>query len=380
MHRDHIKLFLCGDVMTGRGIDQVLPNPVDPQLHEQYVASAKTYVELAEKRNGPITQPLNFDYIWGDALSELERADPDMRLINLETAVTKSDDYWRGKRINYRMSADNIGCISVAKIDCCALANNHVLDWGYAGLKDTLRSLKKNGLKIAGAGVDIREAQAPAVIGVPGKGRVLVYSLGSETSGIPQQWAATESREGINLIDDFSSTTVRKIARQIKTEKKSGDIALVSIHWGGNWGYDIEDEYSDFAHNLIDEAGVDIIHGHSSHHPRGIELYKGKLILYGCGDFINDYEGIRGYEEFRGDLTLMYFPRVDSMDGKLVSMDMVPMQIKRFRLNRASQQDSDWLNDVLNKASRNLGTHLEVHDDTTLVLQMTQRVNNNKMN
>ena len=372
MTTDYITLFLCGDVMTGRGIDQVLPYPVDPQLHEQCVASAKTYVDLAEESNGPIPQPVDFDYIWGDALGELERAAPDVRLINLETAVTKSDDCWRGKRINYRMSPDNIGCITAAKIDCCALANNHVLDWGYAGLNDTLRSLHKNGIKIAGAGVDIREAQAPAVIGVPGKGRVLVYSLGSETSGIPQQWAASDSREGVNRIDNFSTTTVRKIAKQIKTEKQPDDIVVVSIHWGGNWGYDIADEYSDFAHELIDEADIDIIHGHSSHHPRGIEVYQGKLILYGCGDFINDYEGIRGYEEFRGDLALMYLPRVDPRDGKLVSLDMIPMQLKRFRLNRATQQDSHWLKDILNKASLKWGTDVEVKDDATLVLQMTK--------
>ena len=64
---------------------------------------------------------------------------------------------------------------------------------------------------------------------------------------------------------------------------------------------------SQLAHSLLDEAGVDVIHGHSSHHVKGIEVYKGKAILYGCGDFLTDYEGIQGYEEFRDDLVLMYF-------------------------------------------------------------------------
>ena len=74
---------------------------------------------------------------------------------------------------------------------------------------------------------------------------------------------------------------------------------VASVHWGSNWGYDIPREQTVFAHRLIDEAGVDIIHGHSSHHVRAIEVYKDRLILYGCGDFLNDYEGISGYEEFR---------------------------------------------------------------------------------
>jgi poly-gamma-glutamate capsule biosynthesis protein CapA/YwtB (metallophosphatase superfamily) len=72
---------------------------------------------------------------------------------------------------------------------------------------------------------------------------------------------------------------------------------------------------------LINEAGVDIVHGHSSHHPKGIEVYKNRPILYGCGDFLNDYEGISGYQEYRDDLTLMYFPRMDAASGKLVRFD-----------------------------------------------------------
>ena len=67
---DSIRLFLCGDVMTGRGIDQVLPHPNDPRLHEPYIGEARCYVELAESVNGAIPRPVEFDYIWGDALAE----------------------------------------------------------------------------------------------------------------------------------------------------------------------------------------------------------------------------------------------------------------------------------------------------------------------
>jgi len=369
MHENHISLFLCGDVMTGRGIDQVLPHPGDPQLHEPYVISAETYVALAEETNGPIPRPVDFAYIWGDALDELELAAPDVRLINLETAVTRSADYWPGKGIHYRMSPDNMACITAAKIDCCALANNHVLDWGYAGLAETLGSLGKAGIKSAGAGHGVEAAQGPAVIELPGKGRVIVFSLGSETSGIPRQWAASEKNPGVNLLKDFSLNTVRQIARQVRAVKQPGDIVVASIHWGGNWGYDVADDDTDFAHNLIDEAGVDIIHGHSSHHPKGLQVYHNKLVIYGCGDFLNDYEGISGYEAFRDDLTLMYFVRVDPASGNLVSLNMLPMQIKRFRLNRASGKDVQWLKEVLDRESRKWGARIEMKDGRTLVLQ-----------
>jgi len=197
---DLITVFMCGDVMTGRGIDQVLPHPGDPRLHEPYVKSARGYVELAERAHGPIQKPVEFAYIWGDALEELERVKPDVRMINLETSVTGSDDYWKGKGIHYRMNPQNVPCLTAARIDCCSLANNHVLDWGYAGLTETLETLKKAHIQSAGAGQDLQEAEAPAVIKVEGRGRVLVFSYGLPTSGIPVSWGALEDRAGVNLL------------------------------------------------------------------------------------------------------------------------------------------------------------------------------------
>lgn len=86
---DEITMFLCGDVMTERGIDQILPGAGTPELHEDYVSDALTYVELAEKANGPIPRPVDFGYIWGDALAELKRRALDVRIVNLETSVTE---------------------------------------------------------------------------------------------------------------------------------------------------------------------------------------------------------------------------------------------------------------------------------------------------
>jgi poly-gamma-glutamate synthesis protein (capsule biosynthesis protein) len=138
---DSLTLLLRGDIMLGRGIDQILPNPGELQLFEPYASSAATYVELAERATGPIPKPASFAYVWGDALAELERVRPDARIVNLETAVTVSSDPWPEKRIHYRMHPANVPCLTAAKIDCCVLANNHVLDWGHAGLEETLAAL-----------------------------------------------------------------------------------------------------------------------------------------------------------------------------------------------------------------------------------------------
>ncbi len=365
-----ITLFLGGDVMTGRGIDQVLPHPGNPRIYEPYMTSAKGYVRLAEEVNGPISKPVDFAYIWGDALEELRRTNPDVRIINLETAVTSSPEFWAGKGINYRMQPKNIPCITAAKIDCCVLSNNHVLDWGYAGLKETLTTLTGANLKAAGAGRSLLEAEAPAVIEVAGKGRVLVFGFGDESSGIPWLWGARRDRPGVNLLPDLSGDTVRRIAKRISGLKQKGDWVVASIHWGGNWGYEILSAQREFAHRLIDQALVDVVHGHSSHHPKGIEVYKGKPILFGCGDFLNDYEGISGYEDFRGDLALMYFVTLDLATGMLVSLIMTPLQIRRFRLNYAHPDDVHWLQQILNRESRSLGARIEWVNEYHLALSV----------
>lgn len=104
-----------------------------------------------------------------------------------------------------------------------------------------------------------------------------------------------------------------------------------------------------FAHKLIDEVGVDIVHGHSSHHMKGIEVYRDRPIIYGAGDFLNDYEGISGQEQFRADLVLMYFVTMNPATGHLIQFKMTPMQIKHFRLYRASRADTLWLRDLLTR-------------------------------
>lgn len=215
-----ITIFMCGDVMTGRGIDQVLPHAGNPVIHEPYLKSAIGYVELAEQTNGMIQKPVSFAYIWGDALEELERVAPDVKIINLETSVTKSNHHWKGKVVHYRMHPENIHCLSAARIDYCSLANNHVLDWGYAGLTETLETLKKVNINCAGAGQNLQEAERPAVMEVKGKGRVIVFSFGLHTSGIPASWAASENKPGVNLLKNLSDKTVWQIKEKVEKLNK----------------------------------------------------------------------------------------------------------------------------------------------------------------
>lgn len=363
----HLCLFVCGDVMLGRGIDQILPHPGEPRLYEPYVHDARDYLRLAEAAHGSIRHPVTDEYIWGEALKELGAAD--VRMINLETSITTSGSYWPGKEVHYRMNPRNIGCLTAAGIDCCALANNHVLDWGYEGLAETLATLDQAGIKHAGAGMNVEGAGSPAVLDVAGKGRVLVFSFGSVTSGMPVEWAAGRDRPGVNLLEDLSDQTSRRIASKMREAKGPGDVTVASIHWGGNWGYEIPEAQIHFGQRLIEE-GVDLVHGHSSHHFKALEVYRGRPILYGCGDLLTDYEGIRGHEAFRGDLAILYFVRLDPSQGGLIDLRLVPMQVRRFRLRRASPADVQWVQRRLNREAERFGTEVSLNSDNSLFVRL----------
>jgi poly-gamma-glutamate capsule biosynthesis protein CapA/YwtB (metallophosphatase superfamily) len=366
MGSDGFVLCLTGDVMTGRGVDQVLPAPGDPRLWEQYADSARDYVELVEAVSGPVPLPVDFTWPWGDALTVLDEIAPDLRVVNLETSVTSSDEFWPGKGVHYRMHPGNVACLTAAGLDACALANNHVLDFGVRGLVETLDVLSRAGLNPVGAGHDEDEARRPLELHAGGR-RVLVWSVGSASSGVPGSWAAGPDRPGVAHLRDLSVAEAVDLGDRVRRTKRPGDLAVVSVHWGSNWGYAVPGAQVNFAHRLVD-AGVDVVHGHSSHHPRPVEVYHDRLVLHGCGDLINDYEGIGGRERFRCDLRLLYVVSLDDT-GRLDELRMVPLQSRRLRLGRATDADARWLGSRLHRISRPYGSRIDLEPDGSLLLR-----------
>lgn len=360
-----VTVFVSGDVMTGRGVDQILPHPGDPRLWEPSVRDARAYVEMAEQVNGPIPWPVDACWPWGDALQMLDEVSPDVRLINLETSVTRSDDAVAGKPVCYRMSPDNVGSVAAARPDACVLANNHVLDFGYRGLVETLDTLTAAGTRPVGAGRDADEAARPATVTVDGGHRVAVFSFGHRSSGIPDSWAATRGGGGVALLPDLSDATADAVAHRMA--QHGADITVASVHWGSNWGYEVPADHVRFGHRLVD-GGVDVVHGHSSHHPRPVEVYRGGLILYGCGDLVDDYEGIGGHERYRDDLRLLYFASLEPATGRLSRLAMVPLQVYRMRLRHPSAADSEWLRGTVDRISRPFGSRVDLGADGMLHL------------
>jgi poly-gamma-glutamate synthesis protein (capsule biosynthesis protein) len=337
-------LFNGGDNMLGRAIQLTLPtqSPNESLLRDS--CSSQHYLEMGLHPAGRATKTLEEirhanargEYLWGDYLHLKINPPPNLRLMNLETALTRSIDNkdipW-DKGINYHCHLDNIeGVIegyrnvlhgsSVASPVCVTLANNHIMDFGrQAFVQETLPFLSAyternlGSTQFAGVGGTMHEASRPAnwTLSVPsqnkntGEVNVYVVAVGSMDSGVPSQWKATDDSAGVFWVSRLDSMeavndavkclshwlTVHEIAPN--NRRTTNSLLILSIHWGPNWAYryhgDNQKYRQEFAHQCIDECGVDVIYGHSSHHIRGFEAYNGKLIMYGAGDLINDYEG-----------------------------------------------------------------------------------------
>ena len=362
----HIRIFLAGDVMLGRGIDQILDHPSDPVLYEPAMTSAEGYVRLAERKCGKLPRQVTAGYVWGDLLPDLEVLGCDLRLINLETAVTTSRSP-EPKGINYRMHPANVPVLEALPADICVLANNHVLDWGVDGLVETLHELQSNGIKTVGAGRNAAEGAAPCIVDVGPDHRVVVLAFGSEDSGIPASWKAADNRPGVNPLPTGINETLSEVRRQLDPVRRDGDIVVVSIHWGGNWGYTVPGWHQALAQALVEECGVRVVFGHSSHHPKALEIRNGSLVLYGAGDLINDYEGIGGHEDYRSDLVFGYLAEFGS-DGFLSSLRLLPYRIASFKLQRANCDELDWLAVRINTQCGAFGSRFEGTSDGLLAL------------
>lgn len=377
-----VRIGFVGDVMIGRGIDAILPFSVDGTLHESYVKDAKDYVTLATRVNGPLNQSelvsKGSSYIWGDVIDEVRS--PDALVINLETTLTTSNDWAKDKGINYRSHPSNVASLSEAGVDVATLANNHVLDWGKAGLRDTVSALQDAEIHTSGAGDSIEDATKPAFFQIQGRDKTdtkrtievgaitaAVVAVGFPSAGVPISWKAGKDKCGVNFEHEPSIAVAEKIVNSVNKNAAqlgySPDIVIASLHWGSNWGWGTPYQWRTFAHHLID-LGVDFVVGHSSHHVKGMEIYKGKFISYGLGDFINDYEGIvgQGYEDFRHDLSCLYIPSFDLEKRQVVDVDIIPCKIKNLKVQRATEvRDITWLQHAFNREGSSLGTSCKIH-------------------
>lgn len=312
-----------GDNMLGRAIQLTLPHQTegdeqitDSQRAVDYLDDILPNVDIESIRE----QNYDGSYLWGDLPYDLGE---DVRIINLEAAPTFSITTSR-KTIHYHLNINNIPHVfaKFTRPYVLALANNHSMDMGrLAFTEETLPNITN----AVGIGTKSSIAYSPRIVG-----NIAILAFGAGCAGIPAEWGATMNKAGIAYLPPIvSEANVNRAFAIIKsiTDSIGDKFIIISIHWGPNWAHNNDGQKYRvmLAHLLIDGAGVDMIHGHSSHHIRGIELYKSKLILYGAGDFINDYEMIPSLYNTDGAL---YVIDINETDYSLQSLELIPCRTK----------------------------------------------------
>ena len=261
------------------------------------------------------------EQVWGDVLPHLAQAD--LRIVNLECALTSHLHPWTGswKMFHFRADPGEVRVLQAARIDACMLANNHILDFEVQGLYDTLNALDAAGIRYAGAGANANEAANPAIMAASGAEPCRVALL-SYTDNEPD-FAASGTHPGTNYLEiSPDEATMARVANDIAKARALGaDLVLFSNHWGANFVERPSEEFRSFARRVI-ELGADIYHGHSAHICQGIEIYQGKPILYDTGNFIDDYAV---HPQLRNDRSCLF--KLMFEHAKLCRIDLLPVSL-----------------------------------------------------
>lgn len=299
---------------------------------------------------------------WGDVLPHLAQAD--LRIANLECALTNHLSPWTRseKMFHFRAEPEAVRVLQAARIDACALANNHILDYEEQGLRDTLHVLKNAGIRHAGAGVNAAEAAAPAMLEAmlleeAGTAPCRVALL-SFTDNQPD-FAATAEHPGTNYLEaSLHEETLARIANGIAQARAQGaDLVVFSSHWGANFIERPSPQFRSFARRVI-ELGADIYYGHSAHICQGIEIHRGKPILYDTGNFIDDYAV---HPLLRNDRSCLF--KVMFAHGKLYRIELLPVSLSVAHVALARGEEFDAICTRMEILCNEFGTRLMRRND-----------------
>ncbi len=311
-----VDLALTGDVMLGRGVNEALRgmSPEEP---------------------------------WGDVLPLLE--DADLRIVNLECAITAHRVPWTRTRkvFHFRADPSAVEVLRSAGIDAVSLANNHTLDFEEQGLLDTLAHLEVAGIPYAGAGRDRREAARPALL-TAGAERVALLAF---TDNEPP-FAAGPDKPGTNYLPvSLEPEVLGRVEEAVGAAREAGaETVVFSNHWGPNMVERPPDLFRRFARAVVDR-GVDIYYGHSAHIFQGVEIYRGKPILYDTGDFLDDYAVD---ERLRNDRSFLF--RLSVEGGELRRLELFPVTLLYAQVKRATGAEREAILDRMQSLSTEMGT------------------------
>lgn len=334
VHNRPLTLVFGGDVMLGRLVNEVL------------------------LKKGPA-------HVWGDTLPLLR--DADVTLVNLECTIAEGGKPFVPPRVfHFRAHPRAAKALALAGVDFVSIANNHAMDFQGEALLETIGHLEKFEIAHGGGGKNLEGAIRPAVLEA-GERKIGVIAFADHF----EEYAAGVDAPGINFIevavDDAALAPVKNAIG--KARAGGAEIVVFSIHWGPNMRPVPTPAFIDFAHAVMD-AGVDIFYGHSAHIFQGIEVYKGKPILYDTGDLIDDY-----YVDpaARNDHQLLFLIRYEP-NGAL-RIELIPLVIEQMQVNRARGKQFTEIEQRIRRLCKRFGTKI-LRSQDRLVIEAAKPLSN----
>jgi poly-gamma-glutamate synthesis protein (capsule biosynthesis protein) len=204
----------------------------------------------------------------------------DFLIGNLEATITRQQEMLdKSKAYSYRQAPKVARVFAKEGLYAFSLANNHTLDFGVEGLKDTMTYLDKTGIKHFGAGLSEEEARRPLIIEKNGIRLAVIGCFEiSKAYEAKYKWYAEGNEAGIAGLE------IEKVKRQIADLKGQTDLVAVVVHWGSNYRR-VTKQQKSLARELV-YAGADLIIGHGAHIPQIVEIVDGIPVIYSLGNFI----------------------------------------------------------------------------------------------
>lgn len=226
----------------------------------------------------------------------------DIRFCQLETNLSTRGAPLPQARLPMRAHPNSARALKDAGFQVISFASNHCMDFGQEAFFDTIATLKANGMEPIGAGVNIAEARRPAIV----QRNATRIAFLAYNSILPFGYWAEKDRPGCTPMRAWTfyeqvepdqpgsrcrthtfahKDDLEAMADDIEEAKSKADILILSIHWGIHFvPAQLADYQCETARKAID-CGADLILGHHPHILKGVEVYKGKVILYSLGNF-----------------------------------------------------------------------------------------------
>ncbi len=249
---------------------------------------------------------------FGPTAATLRKAD--LAMVNLETAITEGGTK-APKTYAFRAPASAFTALKAAGVDVTSMANNHGMDYGVSGLRDSMAAIKKSRFPTVGIGMNAAEAYKPYRTTVKGNKIAIVGATQVLDDNLIEAWTATDTKPGL-----ASAKNVPRMVQAVKEAAEGSDLVIVHVHWGQELNPCPLPRQKTLAQELT-AAGADIIVGGHAHIPLGGGyMDNGAYIHYGMGNFL--FASARGQSARSGILAL----RVEN--GKVTKDKWMPVSIQ----------------------------------------------------